>query len=260
MKSKSPSRPYIVFLALLLAVLSADAAHAHQPFFESPDTTASTPMEVSDPEISTALYSTLELPGDVDFFTFTVTAGQSIEIGMSIPQIEGQDRFDPTIGIIARGLNEEAIAALPVEAQTLATGKRGATLLAPTDATIFFEPFSRTAYWQRQRSRVTFPAEGVVHVVVWHPQRSVGRYTLVVGQREVLGGDFGFARKLKEYWTPVVLSTGAESGSPEDSINTPTQEPLDPKPNTTETCASTLNCSWLMRLLASLFGESERCQ
>ena len=107
-----------LLLALVCATAVAGAAMTHQPFFENPDTTAATAMLVSDPAISTALFATLEQPGDVDFFTFSVAAGQSIEIGVTIPQITGQEKFAPTVSVVATGLDKNAVFALPAEAQT----------------------------------------------------------------------------------------------------------------------------------------------
>lgn len=260
MKTTSVPRAFTFFLALLSAVVLSDAALAHQPFFEEPDSTPSTPMSISDPEISTALYSTLEVPGDVDFFSFTVSARQTIEIGMTIPQIEGQEQFAPSIGVIAIGLNKDLVSDLPADALQLASEQTGAELLEAVEATIFFEPFSRTAYWRRQRRRITFPTEGDVVVVVWHPQQSVGRYTLVVGQREVLGGDFAFARKLRDFWTPVVPPSAADSDVPVSPVTDPTSHPPAIQSDANTSAASTPQCSWLLRLLASLLGAGDRCR
>ncbi|MYC95414.1 MAG: hypothetical protein F4X14_10615 [Caldilineaceae bacterium SB0661_bin_32] len=253
-------RYLILLLTLFTALFSYEAVLAHQPFFEDTDSTAGTPMPVSDPEISTALFSTLERPGDVDFFTFSVSARQTVEIGMTIPQIEGQDQFAPYIGVIASGLEGDTNPGLPADARALVSGQEGAIVLEAADATIFFEPFSRTAYWQRQRRRITFPVQGEVKVVVWHPQGSAGRYALVVGQREVSGGDPAFARKLKEYWTPVILQPSAESDSPDTALTDPTQEPQPSLSDSAGAGQSAPRCSWLTRLLAFLFGESELCQ
>jgi len=253
-------RAYFLLLALLLAVILSDAALAHQPFFEDPDTTASAPMSVSDPEISTALYSTLEMPGDIDYFNFTVSAQQTIEIGITIPQIEGQEQFAPTVGVIADGLDRDSVSELPADALQLVSGQRGAVLLEPVQATNFFEPFSRTAYWQRQRRRITFPSDGEAFVVVWHPQESVGRYTLVVGQREVIGGDFAFASKLRDYWTPVLLSPAAESDTVDSAVQDTDQELPVSRSDATESDSSEPRCSWLMRILVALLGAGERCQ
>ena len=246
-------------LALVCATAVAGAALAHQPFFENPDTTASTPMIISDPAISTALYATLDQPGDVDFFTFSVAAGQSIEIGVTIPLITGQENFAPTVGVIATGLDKNAVSTLPAEVQTLASGHSGTTVLDPMEAIAFFEPFSRTAYWRRQLQKVTFPAEGVVYVVVWHPNSSVGRYTLVVGQREVLGGESGFARKLREYWTPVQLSPAKPDYQPNIADTATTPAPTITPTYATTTSESSSSSSWLLRLLTALIGDIERC-
>jgi len=260
LKTTTVLRPYVLLLALLCAVVLSDAALAHQPFFEEPDTTPSSPMSVSDPEISTALYSTLEWPGDVDYFSFTVSASQTIEIGMTIPQIEGQEQFAPTIGVIAAGLSRDSVSELPSDALQLVSEQMGAELLEAAEATIFFEPFSRTAYWRRQRRRITFPSAGEAVVVVWHPQESVGRYTLVVGQREVPGGDFAFARKLRDYWKPVMPAPAADTDMPDSPTADPAQHPPVLKADATESGPSTPQCSWLMRLLAYLLGEGERCR
>ena len=253
-------RWFFLLLALFTAVLAFEAALAHQPFFEDTDTTAGTPMMVSDPEISTALFSTLDRPGDVDFFTFSVAARQTVEVGITIPQIEGQEQFAPYVGVIAAGLERNSTPGLPADALPLLSGQEGSIVLEAAEATIFFEPFSRTAYWQRQRRRITFPAQGEVMVVVWHPKGAVGRYALVVGQREVSGGDPAFARKLKDYWTPVVLLPSADSDDSDTSVADPDQEPQASRSDSAVDGQSTPTCSWLTRLLAFLFGESELCK
>jgi hypothetical protein len=71
------------------------------------------------------------------------------------------------------------------------------------ETTSFYEPFSRTSYWERQEERVTLPADGVYTVAVWHNKGQLGRYTFVIGDRERLGGDPAFGRKLRSFWTPV---------------------------------------------------------
>jgi hypothetical protein len=37
----------------------------------------------------------------------------------------------------------------------------------------------------------------------WHPDGAVGRYTLVMGDREIPGSDVAFPFKLRSFWTPV---------------------------------------------------------
>jgi len=187
------------FVTLLL-VGSTLAASAHQPFFEDSDFTSTAPGIVKDPTISTALYATLDAKGDVDYVTFQGKKGQVVLLGLTIPAIEGQEEFTPTLALIGPGL---PAGTLP-NALTAPT-KTGVAILRaePGPASTFFEPFSRTSYWERQEERFTLPADGQFTVAVWSETGQTGRYTLVVGDREVMGGDPAFPFKLHSFWTPV---------------------------------------------------------
>ena len=80
----------------------------------------------------------------------------------------------------------------------------------PSPAPTFFEPFSRTSYWERQEERVTLPADGRYVVAVWDEDGATAAIRSWWGEREVFGGDPAFPFKMREYWTPVPAP--AESG------------------------------------------------
>lgn len=189
-----------LLLAFLFLLSAAPSAKAHQPHFEDDDWTPANAYRVKDPTVSTALYATLDRRNDVDYVRFTGRAGQSILIGLTIPQIEGQETFTPTFALIGPGLPATR---LPARIAT-PTGT-GASILrpAPGEPTSFYEPFSRTRYWERQEDRFMLPVDGEYWVAVWSDAGQVGRYTLVVGDREIPGGDIGFPFKLRAFWTPV---------------------------------------------------------
>ena len=212
-----PAQRARFWLALLVAVavaLPAASAFAHQPFFEDGDLTPATPLRVADPQVSTALYATLDRPGDVDFFVFDGRAGVGVELGMTIPQIAGQEEFAPMIGLIGPGLPEFDGQSLPdEESQQLIKAGDGLLILEPVSATSFYEPFSRTSYWRRQRETVTLPADGLYTLIVWSADDALGRYALVVGDREIPGGDLRFPLKLPVFWTPVAGQNGAIDGT-----------------------------------------------
>ncbi len=174
-----------MLFAGLLGLTLVTVAAAHQPYFEDSDSSLAAPLRVIDSDVSTALYSTLESETDVDWFILSGQAGQNLFLGMTIPQVEGQQDFDPTIALYE------------------ADGETLIATLGPKEATFFLEPFSNTAYWQRQRDRVALPASGDYLVKVWSTDAETGRYVLVVGEREVPGGDPQFRSKLKSYWTPL---------------------------------------------------------
>lgn len=192
----------MVLFAVGLAglILFASNAAAHQPFLEEDDITASTPWPIADPAISTAIYATLDRPADVDYFTFEAAAGQQILIAMTIPQIEGQDDFAPTIALLGPGLTGEA-ATLPQ--RVVIESGWGSELIPPTEEGLpYFEQFGRRWYWDRQEVRLIMPQDGTYIAAVWSDQNEVGRYTFVMGQQEVRGGDPTFSSKIDDYWTP----------------------------------------------------------
>jgi hypothetical protein len=208
--------PTALVLAVCLMLFSASLASAHQPFFEDKDFTAKAPGTVKDPTVSTALYATLDSPRDVDYVTFEGKRGDSVLIGLTIPAIEGQENFTPTVAIMGPGLPQTGVAQLPRRVTPPANSNPPAGALvwraAPGKPTAFFEPFSRTKYWERQENRIKLPADGRYTVAVWSDSCAVGRYTLVVGDREVLGGDPAFPVKLPAYWQPVPPKAGPQTG------------------------------------------------
>ena len=57
---------------------------------------------------------------------------------MTIPQVEGQKLFAPTIAVIAREMDREACDVLPADALPLVSGQFGVTLMEPVEAGILF--------------------------------------------------------------------------------------------------------------------------
>lgn len=238
----------VAFVAALLLLLPAASASAHQPYFEEGDFTAATPFTVNNPLISTALYATLDTATDMDFYTFTGTQGDRVEIGVTIPQIAGQEAFAPVVALLGSGLPAAAVSGLDgTEAAPLLADGNGAYLLEPVAATPFYEPFSRTNYWRRQREKVSLPGDGSYTVVVWSRSGERGRYVLVIGDREVPGGDPLFPLKMSSYWTP--LAEGGSDG-PAAGAHQPGSRPVSENRSA---------CGWLDRLRSLFNGQGAIC-
>ena len=186
--------------ALLTSFVLVAPASAHQPWFEDKDIKAEAPWRIKDADVSTVVYATLDSASDVDYFSFAGKAGQRVYLAITIPQIKGQDEFAPTMALLGPGL---ATANLPARVQRSAGS--GVLIIPPSPgpASTFFEPFSRTSYWERQERRVTLPKDGQYVVAVWHPDGVAGRYGFVIGEKERFGGDLFFPLKMRKYWTPV---------------------------------------------------------
>lgn len=190
-----------MLMAAMLLVATATAALAHRPYFEESDIVGSMPWEIDDPTVSTVIDATLDSRADADYYTFAGEAGQRILLEITIPQIAGQELFAPSLALVGPGL---PAGQLPLRVAT--ADNLGVVEIAPPTgaAETFYEPFSRTSYWERQSERVTLPADGQYTVAIWHPRGEVGRYGFVIGDKERLGGDLlGLAGKLRSYWTPV---------------------------------------------------------
>lgn len=191
---------FALTLALVLTAIAVLPALAHRPYFEETDIGPDEPWLIEDPTISTALYATLESTSDVDYYTFEGKRGQEALLELTIPKIEGQEEFAPTMALIGPGLPPDDLSEQVVRAEGA-----GVLVIPPPDgpAPTFFEPFSRTSYWERQEQRVILPADGRYVVAVWHPDGQLGRYVFVTGDRERPGGDPTFPIKMRRYWTPV---------------------------------------------------------
>jgi PGF-CTERM protein len=206
-------------LLLIIAFSIFMPVMAHQPFFEDKEFSADSPKYIKDPSISTAVYATLETPTNVDYFTFNGSKGEIIFLSITIPQIEGQENFAPTMALLGPGL---PLANLPDRIRK--PQNYGALILPPpANATAFFEPFSRTSYWTRQEQNVTLPENSSYLVAVWDDKGEVGRYVFVIGNKEVPGGDLAFPLKMRNYWKPVVpVSQAQNQGYPaENGTNAP---------------------------------------
>jgi hypothetical protein len=201
-------RSPVTFVILNLLILVMGAA-AHQPFFEGVDITADDPWLLEDPTISTAIYAALDAPDDVDYYSFNATRGQTVLLSMLIPQIEGQEDFAPRMALMGRGLAP----ARPPERIFKPDGAGTMMLEPPENATVFFEPFTRTSYWTRQKELVKIPADGRYLVAVWDDSGSTGRYVFVIGDREVPGGDLAFPLKIRGYWRPLAEAGQNRSGN-----------------------------------------------
>jgi hypothetical protein len=190
-----------VLLVVILAFVYPLTVEAHQPYCEFQDLSASSPWTVPDPSVSYAYYANMYPETDVDYFTFEAAADQSVLLQMTIPDIAGQEEFVPMMAVVGPGLDPDQLTDLPDQA-TIPSGADGALLLPNGDEPEhFFEPFGRQYYWNWQRTLFDVPQEGQYTVIVWHPEAQLGRYTFVVGQREVIGGDFSCLSSFDDYWT-----------------------------------------------------------
>lgn len=193
----------VALLTMSAVLLSADTASAHQPYCESVDLTAESPWEVPDSAVSYAYYGNLYPAADVDYFTFTAKAGDAVLLSLSIPAIDGQEEFAPVIAVYGPGLEINDPAELP-DGVVLPGDAEAMIVPLGDEPEYWFEPFGGRYYWNWENYFLDIPEDGTFSVVLWHPQGELGRYSFVVGEEEVLGGDRECMASFDDYWTPLV--------------------------------------------------------
>lgn len=208
--------------ALLLAaglLLPTQSASAHQPYCEYADLTADTPWQVPDSTISYAYYGNLYPAGDVDYFEFDAAAGDSVLLSLSIPDIDGQEEFAPLMAVYGPELEIDEPVRLPKSAQ-IAPDTEAMLVPVGDEPEYWYEPFGGRYYWNFENYFLDIPEDGMYTVVLWHPEDELGRYSFVVGEREIIGGDRDCMASFNDYWTPLVAgenpyrdTTDAELGA-----------------------------------------------
>ena len=199
MTSRSRLLPLLICLALCLPSI----ARAHQPYCEFADLTASAPWMVPDPSISYAYFGSVYPAGDIDYYTFTAAQGQSILLSLSIPAIPDHEVFSPVLAVYGPGLAGERPPQLPAEI-ALADGDGALMIPLGQQPRYWFEPFGRRYYWNWDDFFLRAPRSARYTVALWHPLDEIGRYSFVIGQREVFGGEADCFASYGEYWTPLI--------------------------------------------------------
>ncbi|MCY3979764.1 MAG: hypothetical protein OXG23_16815 [Chloroflexi bacterium] len=191
-----------MILTTALALSLTAAALAHQPFCEFADLTYDAPWHVPDPTISYAYFGNIYPAGDLDFFSFEASAGQEILLSLSIPAIDDLAVFSPVMTLFGPGVAGEESAQLP-ETLRSSTEEGSQTIPLGDSPRYWFEPFGRRYYWNWEDYYWTAPQSATYRVALWRPEEKIGRYSFVIGKREVFGGEADCFASYHEYWSPL---------------------------------------------------------
>jgi hypothetical protein len=149
---------------------------AHRPLWGEGDT-----VEIPNLTTSFAIYRDIETAEQIDYYTLEATAGDDLYAGISIPAIRGLESYLVSVALVGPGLPEVDHEALPAEhPQGL-----GALIFPSKTGEDFFEPFTQTRYWGRQRIEMKLPESGRYFLLIWNPAGETGKYVLDVGRDEI---------------------------------------------------------------------------
>ena len=165
----------IVLVTILF--FAVPGASAHRPGWGN-DSGAT---QIDNLSTSLAFYRELKAPAQVDVYTFQGQAGEHLHAGISIPAISRLESYGVNMALMGPGLPEADHEALPADHPE----GLGAIIIPNTPGKDFFEPFTLTSYWGRQRIEFNLPASGTYYLLVWNPSGATGKYVMDTGEAEV---------------------------------------------------------------------------
>jgi hypothetical protein len=155
----------LLLVALVLA--PATAALAHSPVFPAENHDPSTAHEIDDAAKSWAIYTWLEGEGIADYYKFTVSKGDKIQVSLIVPESPSHSGFLPAFALMGPGISQDVT--LP-DYMEVPEGY-GTTIVDGTDpGEAVFEPFTPGWFYEVSTLTMAAPDDGTYYVAVFNPE------------------------------------------------------------------------------------------
>jgi hypothetical protein len=180
LKHKTALHVAIVSLMLVSMLLPLVAAHA--PLGTGDNESIGKATVIPDPTKSWALYSALNSDGDPQYYTFDVTAGQTIHVTMYKSMRDEDTSFTPRLVIIGPSLTPQG----NIPSKITTPSGLNAQLVNQIDPAPTFEPFSPGTFIGLADTMLENPTSGKYYLVVFEQSDTPkgGNYGLAIGERE----------------------------------------------------------------------------
>jgi hypothetical protein len=181
--------PFIAILLTILVLIPATAALAHSPVFPEENQSPSTAYEISDPDKSWAIYTSLEHEG-VDYYRFTRVSGEKIQVSLIVPESPSKSGFLPSFALLGPGLipNEHVNDHIEVP-----SGYGSIMVNGSDPGQAVYEPFTPGWFYDLGDLTVNAPENGTYYIAVFNPAQHDDahnhthqdtNYALIVGYLE----------------------------------------------------------------------------
>lgn len=170
--------------AFLVFLFLASAAVAHVPMMEGPDTNSfKDAFKIPRPETSYAVYSNLDRPGDIDFYSFEVKKPMKAHVSLIVPYRPEYLDFYPVYAVVGPGLPAPQ-SKVPFDLEK-GYGAVVFSGMPSAERPVFYEAFSRVNYYEGiPKFDQELREPGIYYIVVWHPAGETGAYILGYGLAE----------------------------------------------------------------------------
>ncbi|MFC1893691.1 hypothetical protein ACFLYR_06680 [Chloroflexota bacterium] len=183
----------IVFTIILLVTLvlaPATAVLAHSPVFPDENHGPSTAYEVDDPAKSWAIYTWLEGERIADYYKFTVSEGDKIQVSLIVPESPSHSGFLPSFAIMGPGINQNDD--IP-DYMEVPAGYSTIIVDGTDPGKAVYEPFTPGWFYEVGTLTTYAPNDGTYYIAVFNPElhndthnhiHEADSYAIIVGYIE----------------------------------------------------------------------------
>ncbi len=161
---------FIIFTLVLLAgsvLVPVSTVLAHSPVFPEENHGPSTAYEIDDPAKSWAIYTWLEHEGVADYYKFTVSEGEKIQVSLIVPDSPARSGFLPAFTLIGPGITQNDTVPdyvqVPKDYGTIVVNG-----IDPGKAV--YEPFTPGWFYELGTLTMNAPSDGTYYVAVFNPE------------------------------------------------------------------------------------------
>jgi hypothetical protein len=175
---------FVAFAAILITALlfvPVSAAFAHSPIFPEENHDPSHAYQINNPAKSWAVYTALDHSDKGDYYKFTVSKGDKIQIGLVVSESPSVSGFLPCFALMIPGSDQKGTLPSYIE---IPSGYGTMLVNGKDPGKASYEPFSPGWLFEVAALNTNAPADGTYYIVVFDNSQKTGNYGLPVGYIE----------------------------------------------------------------------------
>ncbi len=185
LKGLSMSRIRFIIVAAIfvsaLVLVPASPASAHSPLFPKNNHDPTHAYQIDDPAKSWVIYATLDHADEGDYYKFTVSEGDKIQIGLMAADSPSVSGFLPSFVLMIPGWGQKTNLPSYVE---VPAGYGTMVVDGQHPGRASYEPFSPGWLYDLADLTIDAPTGGTYYVAVYDNARKTGNYGLPIGYVE----------------------------------------------------------------------------
>ena len=174
----------MVMFAIGFLAVGIPHAEAHKPSYANDHSSPELAFEVTDPEISIALYAEMTCTADTLWMHMDTEGLDEVWLELGVPKLDRLEDYRPSLAIVAEGMGDSDVP-FDVPAGMGARVIDTDHVETPID---FFEPFTQTESWILFRDWFDVPTNSDVYLVAYNPEEITGKLWVAVGLTEDFSG------------------------------------------------------------------------